>query len=296
MTQENIPFFIKKAADDLVNEIQAGHISRIPVQFDAMPSLQQLKDIMIKLKSIFFPGYLNEFNVRKELLGSYLELELEKVFETLKEQIRRGYCYDCNGSFTKDDCDACCEKSVQTAMGFLQKLPEIKKFLNTDVIASYNGDPAAKNFGEVIYCYPVINTLIHHRVAHVLLKLDVPLIPRIISEMAHSENGIDIHPGAQIGSYFTIDHGTGVVIGETSVIGNNVKIYQGVTLGAKSFPMDEDGNPVKGIPRHPIVEDDVVIYANATILGRVTIGKGAVIGANVWVTEDVPPMSKVMNH
>lgn len=164
--------------------------------------------------------------------------------------------------------------------------------LATDIEAAYNGDPAAESKGEIISCYPVIKALVNYRIAHELVKLGVPLIPRIITEMAHSETGIDIHPAAQIGHHFTIDHGTGVVIGATCIIGNNVKLYQGVTLGAKSFPLDADGNPIKGIPRHPILEDDVIVYSNATILGRVTIGKGCVVGANIWVTEDMRPMTK----
>jgi serine O-acetyltransferase len=163
-----------------------------------------------------------------------------------------------------------------------------------DVEAAYNGDPAAKSYGEIISCYPVIKALINYRIAHELHKLGVPLIPRILTERAHSETGIDIHPGAQIGTHFTIDHGTGVVIGETCIIGNNVKLYQGVTLGAKSFPLDADGNPIKGIARHPILEDNVIVYSNATILGRITIGQDAVIGGNIWVTEDVPAGSRIV--
>ena len=152
---------------------------------------------------------------------------------------------------------------------------------------------AAQNNGEVISCYPAIRALTCYRIAHELYRLDVPLIPRIISELAHSETGIDIHPGAQIGEYFTIDHGTGVVIGATCIIGNHVKLYQGVTLGAKSFPLDVNGNPIKNNPRHPILEDGVIVYSNATILGRITIGRDAVIGANKWVTHDVPAGQKV---
>lgn len=166
--------------------------------------------------------------------------------------------------------------------------------LVTDVEAAYLGDPATFDRSEVIFCYPAIRAISNYRIAHRLLELGVPLIPRIIGEMAHSETGIDIHPKAQIGEFFTIDHGTGVVIGSTSIIGNNVKLYQGVTLGAKSFPLDEQGNPIKGIPRHPIVEDNVIIYAQATILGRVRIGKNSVIGGNVWVTSDVPPGSRIL--
>lgn len=177
---------------------------------------------------------------------------------------------------------------------FINHLPAIANSLHTDVVAAYNGDPAAQSYDEIIYCYPVIKALTNYRIAHVLLNMNVPIIPRMLTEMAHSETGIDIHPGAQIGDYFTIDHGTGVVIGETCIIGNNVKLYQGVTLGAKSFPLDEDGNPIKGIPRHPILEDGVIVYANSTILGRITVGKGATIGGNVWVTRDVAPGEKII--
>jgi len=180
------------------------------------------------------------------------------------------------------------------ASDFISYLPEIRRLLITDVEAAYLGDPAANSQSEVIYCYPTIRAIINHRMAHQLLNLGVPLIPRIISEMGHSETGIDIHPGAQIGESFTIDHGTGVVIGSTCIIGNNVKLYQGVTLGAKSFPLDKDGNPIKGIPRHPIVEDNVIIYAQATILGRIRIGANSVIGGNVWVTSSLPPNSKLV--
>lgn len=179
---------------------------------------------------------------------------------------------------------------------FIGKLPAIRQSLHTDVVAAYNGDPAANSYEEIICCYPIIKVLMNYRVAHELLVMGVKLVPRMLTEMAHSETGIDIHPGAQIGDYFTIDHGTGVVIGETCIIGNNVKLYQGVTLGAKSFPLDADGNPIKGIPRHPILEDDVIVYSNSSILGRVTIGRGAVIGGNVWVTQDVPAGTKIIQY
>ena len=186
------------------------------------------------------------------------------------------------------------EEAEQKAIDFITFLPEMRRILSTDVTAMYNGDPAAQNKAEVILCYPAIRAICNYRIAHKLLELDVPLIPRIITEMAHSETGIDIHPGAVIGEYFAIDHGTGVVIGATSVIGNRVKLYQGVTLGARSFPLDENNNPIKGIARHPIIEDDVIIYSNATILGRITIGKGAVIGGNIWVTENVAPGERLV--
>ncbi|HMY39798.1 MAG TPA: serine acetyltransferase, partial [Marinagarivorans sp.] len=176
---------------------------------------------------------------------------------------------------------------------FAQKLPEIRRLLDRDVQAAFNGDPAARSFDEVLLCYPGITAIIHHRLAHELYRLDLPLLARILAELAHSRTGIDIHPGAQIGPGFFIDHGTGVVIGETAIIGARVRLYQAVTLGAKRFPVDAQGSLEKGLPRHPIVEDDVVIYAGATILGRITIGKGSVIGGNVWLTRNVAAGSQV---
>ena len=182
------------------------------------------------------------------------------------------------------------------AATFIERLDDIGRSLQTDVEAAYNGDPAAKSYDEIICCYPVIKALINYRVAHELLKMGVELVPRILTEMAHSETGIDIHPGAEIGDYFTIDHGTGVVIGETCIIGRNVKLYQGVTLGAKSFPLDANGNPIKGIARHPILEDDVIVYSNSTILGRITVGRGAIIGGNVWITQDVAAGARIVQY
>ena len=181
------------------------------------------------------------------------------------------------------------ERAQTLAAEFIAHLPELRAVLATDVEAAYNGDPAAESYGEIISCYPIIKAITNYRIAHQLLLQGVPLIPRIISEMAHSETGIDIHPAATIGHHFTIDHGTGVVIGATCIIGNNVKLYQGVTLGAKSFPLDENGNPIKGIPRHPILEDNVIVYSNATVLGRITLAEGTVIGGNLWVTESTKP-------
>ena len=186
--------------------------------------------------------------------------------------------------------------SSDVADAVVNKIPTLREVLQCDVEAAYNGDPAAHDYAEIIICYPVIKALINYRLAHELYMLNVPMLPRILTEMAHSETGIDINPGATIGKYFTIDHGTGVVIGETCIIGDNVKLYQGVTLGAKSFPLDEDGNPIKGIARHPIIEDNVIVYSNSTILGRITIGKNVVIGGNVWVTKDVPAGSKIVQY
>ena len=215
---------------------------------------------------------------------------MEELARLLTKQIAHGlqFCEDCEAIQTKQQVY---QEAGRLAMEFIDALPEIKRLLYTDVQAMFDNDPAARNYGEVIFCYPVVNTMTHYRIAHKLHELNVPVIPRIITEQAHSKTGIDIHPGAQIGEYFAIDHGTGVVIGETSIIGNHVTLYQGVTLGAKSFKYDENGNMLN-VPRHPIIEDYVTIYSNASILGRITIGHHSVIGGNIWVTNDVPPYSR----
>jgi len=270
-------------------------LSYMPRHGKPMPSVKMLEEIVDLLRKIIFPGYFGDSSANLETVTYYIGVNCDKVYHLLSEQIRRGICFDC----IEESCKNCTQyedTAPQLATKFISKLPEIRRLLSTDVKAAYDGDPAAKSYGEIIFCYPTIKVLTNHRIAHELLKLGVPLIPRIISEMAHSETGIDIHPGAQIGEFFTIDHGTGVVIGETCVIGKNVKLYQGVTLGAKSFPLDENGNPIKGIPRHPIVEDGVICYAQATILGRVTIGANSIIGGNVWVTYDLPPNSRIVQR
>lgn len=177
----------------------------------------------------------------------------------------------------------------------MNNLPEIKRILYTDVDAMFHSDPSVTSYSEIIFCYPVIQMMIHYRIAHALHQLGVPVLPRIITEMAHSKTGIDIHPGAQIGEYFSIDHGTGVVIGETCIIGDHVTLYQGVTLGAKSFSRDEDGN-LLNVPRHPIIEDHVTVYSNSSILGRVTIGHHTIIGGNIWLTNNVGPYSRILQQ
>ena len=247
-----------------------------------MPSEKILAEIIDIVRDIIFPYHYGDTPVYADTLKYYIGVRVDRLSRLIHEQIQIGLEYECN------KCKNAAEEADRITERFIGTLPKLREVLGTDVIAAYNGDPAAKNHGEIISCYPVIKALTNYRVAHELLLLGVPLIPRMLTEMAHSETGIDIHPGAQIGEYFTIDHGTGVVIGETCIIGSNVKLYQGVTLGARSFPLDENGNPIKGIPRHPILEDDVIVYSNATILGRITIGKGAVVGGNIWVTQDVP--------
>lgn len=253
-----------------------------------LPSSKRLEEIINLSRSILFPGYFGKSQVNIDTIQYQIGVNVEKLHRLLSEQILAGLCFSC-GETKNIHCNECKAEAERITTQLIIKFPELRRILGTDVTAAFNGDPAAKSTAEIISCYPVIKTLTNYRIAHELFVMGVPLIPRMMMEMAHSETGIDIHPGATIGSYFTIDHGTGVVIGETCVIGNNVKLYQGVTLGAKSFPLDEEGNPIKGIPRHPIIEDNVVIYANATVLGRITIGDHCVVGANTWVLQDMKP-------
>lgn len=260
---------------------------------DPLPSAKTLEEIVDLCRSIFFPGFYGRSSINKHTLKYTIGVSVERLHNLLIKQIAAGLCFTTKTKQGESN-EPFYKKAEEIATKLLQELPNIRKTLETDVIAAFNGDPAADNVSEIISCYPVIKTLINYRVAHELFKLEVPLIPRMLTEMAHSETGIDIHPGAQIGNYFTIDHGTGVVIGATCIIGNHVKLYQGVTLGAKSFPLDEEGNPVKGIPRHPILEDNVIVYSNASVLGRITIGKGTIIGGNVWVTENTEPGSIIV--
>lgn len=259
-----------------------------------LPSAKVLKDIIQLVREIVFPGYFGKSEINLSYIDFKLGASMQQLHEMLTTQVLAGLC------FTDDDRDSSMtelhEKAEEIATKVIIRLPELQEILATDVEAAYNGDPAAVNYGEIISCYPIIRALTNYRLAHELHVADVPLIPRILTEMAHSETGIDIHPGAQIGHHFTIDHGTGVVIGATCIIGNNVKLYQGVTLGAKSFPLDDDGNPIKGIPRHPILEDDVIVYANATILGRITIARGTVVGGNMWVTESTKPNDTIYQN
>ena len=260
---------------------------------DPLPSGKVLHEIIELCRAILFPGFYGKSTVNHHTITYHIGVNIERLYNLLTEQIHAGLCFD--ATETGDcACDTKREKAIDLAGQFISRLPALREVLATDVEAAYNGDPAAESYGEIISCYPIIKALSNYRIAHELLLLGLPLIPRIITEMAHSETGIDIHPAARIGHHFTIDHGTGVVIGATCIIGNHVKLYQGVTLGAKSFPLDDDGHPIKGIPRHPILEDDVIVYSNATILGRITVGRGATVGGNIWVTEDVPAGARLV--
>lgn len=291
MSSLDFTHILVKAVDELSDAESLKGLFHQHRDGNPLPSSKALEEIIELARAIIFPGYFGQSSVNTCTIRYHIGVNIERLHTLLSDQIMAGLCFSC------DDCDESRAKTCQThaeaiAARIIERLPAIRAILATDVEAAYNGDPAAENYGEIISCYPVIKALVNYRIAHELLRMGVPLIPRIITEMAHSETGIDIHPGAQIGHHFTIDHGTGVVIGATCIIGNHVKLYQGVTLGAKSFPLDENGNPIKGIPRHPIIEDNVIVYSNATILGRITIGHDSVVGANIWVTEDMKPETK----
>lgn len=257
-----------------------------------LPSRAALIGIVEALRSVLFPGYFGDPELNEESLPFHLGATLDGVLHELRVQVKTSLCAVCEDP-DPSRCSECEARAMTITNAFLNRLPEVRRLLGTDVRAAYNGDPAATSPSETILCYPGILALTNYRLAHELHRLGVPLLPRMMTEYAHSTTGIDIHPGTTIGDEFFMDHGTGVVIGETAIIGNRVRIYQGVTLGAKSFPLDENGHPIKGIPRHPILEDDVIVYSGATILGRVTIGAGSIVGGNVWLTHSVPPNSRI---
>jgi serine O-acetyltransferase len=263
--------------DSGINFIDA---SNLPVRGRILAVLDWLFEVL-------FPGHTGNKAVTRSNVKYVLGDLLSQIHRELTEQVRRAYEYQCR----MDACRGCdCQMMAEeVTRDVLAELPRIRTLLKSDVHAAYDGDPAAKSYEEIVMSYPCIVAIATYRIAHELFVRQVPLIPRIMSECAHARTGIDIHPGARIGSHFFIDHGTGVVIGETTIIGNHVKIYQGTTLGALSFRRDERGRIIKGGKRHPTIEDDVTIYAEATILGDVTIGKGAVIGGNTWIKESVPP-------
>lgn len=255
------------------------------------PSRESVVRIADGLCGALFPMRLGPPELRRENEDYYVGHTLHTVLDELVVQMRLELRESARQRGGDDS--AVEARSLAAAREFASALPRIRELLDTDVLAAFEGDPAARSVDEVLLCYPGIGAMIHHRLAHELYRLELPLLARLVAEKAHSQTGIDIHPGAQIADGFFIDHGTGVVIGETAVIGRHVRLYQAVTLGAKRFPTDEDGLLQKGLARHPILEDDVVIYAGATILGRVTIGRGSTIGGNVWLTRSVPPGSHV---
>ena len=253
------------------------------------PSREALQAILDGLTEALFPRHYGQFDLDGENIDYFVGNRLSIALDGLCDQIHRGARFvgdELIPGYRRED-------AVELTRQFGERLPVVRGLLISDLRAAFVGDPAARNFPEILIGYPGMTAIIHHRLAHILDGLNARLIARLVAEIAHTRTGIDIHPGASIGSGFFIDHGTGVVIGETAIIGDNVRIYQAVTLGARHFPTDDDGHLIKGDARHPIVEDDVVIYAGATILGRITIGRGSTIGGNVWVTQDVPPNSVV---
>ena len=287
----------------LLSKLTQQEVSMMPATEAPLPSVEQVKQIVTLAKSIIFPDYFNKRQPDETIRSYNIGVHMEELARLLTKQIAHGLqfsdlwsecgvanCEDCEAIHTKQQVY---QQAERLTLEFIDALPEIKRLLYTDVQAMFDNDPAAPNYGEVIFCYPVMNTMTHYRMAHKLHQLGIPVLPRIITEQAHSKTGIDIHPGAQIGEYFAIDHGTGVVIGETCIIGNHVTLYQGVTLGAKSFKYDAQGNMLN-VPRHPIIEDHVTVYSNASILGRITIGHHSTIGGNIWLTHDVPPHSRIL--
>jgi len=286
---------LRESVNQLSESDSFGNVCHKHQIGEPMPSVVKMEIFVTKVREILFPGYFGNTTLDPIAIKYYMGVYVDEVFDLLSEQILAGLCFSCTDKLNLETkLTVNTQKARSLAAEFIAYLPTLRRLLSYDVEATFIGDPAALGRGEVIFCYPAIRAISSYRIAHKLVELGVPLIPRIITEMAHSETGIDINPEAKIGEYFTIDHGTGTVIGATCIIGNNVKLYQGVTLGAKSFALDEKGNPIKGVPRHPIIEDNVIIYAQATILGRITIGKGSIIGGNVWVTNDLPPNSKVV--
>jgi len=282
--------FTDRRLEKLVDEITETYKGDSGTNFiDAanLPVRAQILRVLDLLFEVLFPGHTGIKTVTRSNVKYVVGDLLSQIHAELTEQARRAYEYQCRINECRH-CD-CATMGEKVTDEVLAELPRIRQLLKADVVAAYDGDPAARSYEEIVMSYPCITAIATYRVAHELFTRQLPLIPRIISECAHARTGIDIHPGARIGRGFFIDHGTGVVIGETTVIGDNVKIYQGTTLGALSFRRDERGRIVKGVKRHPTIEDNVTIYAEATILGDVTIGKGAVIGGNTWVKESVPP-------
>jgi len=280
--RSQLPQVIAQIVESCRKEQTIAHYDPIKI-----PSQESVIDILEDLKDILFPGFFRQQDMNAYSLNYHIGNAVNRLFEKLAAQITRSIRHECRRQHSP--CTQCIERGQKEALDFLQKIPSLRETLAGDVRAAYQGDPAAKSFDEIIFSYPCILAIMVYRVAHELHIQGVPLIPRIMTEYAHRETGIDIHPGARIGQEFFIDHGTGVVIGETTEIGHRVKIYQGVTLGAMSFPTDCQGNLIRGIKRHPTIEDDVTLYANATILGPTVIGARSVIGGNVWITQAVPP-------
>ena len=295
--------FSSKIASRLVENLSTSRPKITELVQNPVPATASIASIIACVKRILFPGFCDSPNYATESLHEYLESGVEKLATQLSEQIALAFALD--QKFTGQNSEVVFDKNIDLdkfssdgnkfAEQFIERLPAIREALSTDLQAAFDGDPACKNIGEVILCYPGVQAVMVHRVAHELYRLKIPYLPRMMAEWTHGETGIDIHPGAKIGNHFFIDHGTGVVIGQTCVIGEHVKVYQGVTLGALSFPTDGAGALVRGTKRHPTIEDNVVIYANATVLGGETIvGHDSVIGSSVWLTRSVDPFTTIL--
>jgi serine O-acetyltransferase len=284
--RSQIPQVIEAIIGSIQEERSISHFNSALI-----PSKESVTEILEDLKDLLFPGYYRKQEIHTYSLSYQIGSGVNRVFEKLASQIARSIRHECRR--LNSLCTRCLNRGQKEALAFLKKIPRVRKTLAGDVQAAYDGDPAAKSLDEIIFSYPCILAITVYRIAHELHVQGVPLLPRIMTEYAHSISGIDIHPGASIGRNFFIDHGTGVVIGETTEIGDRGKIYQGVTLGALSFPKDSEGNIIRGRKRHPTLEEDVTIYSNATILGSVVIGARSVIGGNTWITHDVPPDTTV---
>jgi serine O-acetyltransferase len=284
--KESLPAITEELVETYTQCRRTNHLGHQP-----LPSREAIIDILADLLDILYPGFYRRQNLHLSNVEYHVGERVDALHDKLTLQISRALRHEYQDNRPQEDFDAAAQRK---AIDFLRKLPELRYVLEDDVQAAFDGDPAAKSLYEIVFSYPGLEAITIYRLAHQLLQLDVPLIPRMMTEHAHSKTGIDIHPGANIGRSFFIDHGTGVVIGETCDIGAHVKLYQGVTLGALSFPRDAAGNIIRGKKRHPTLEDDVVIYANATVLGGETvIGHHSVIGSNVWLTHGVAPNTVV---
>lgn len=283
-----LPEVVNEIVKDIGAPESPDHVGR-----PMIPSNESMKEIVNIIETILYPGYFGEQEIEKSNVKFYLGNQINTLYKILSFQTAKCLMHKCVKT-NKKSCTQCVDTGKAEAFKFIKKIPKIRKTLWGDVMAAYAGDPAAKGYEEIIFCYPGLKAISIYRIAHELHIQGVPFLPRMMCEYAHSTTGCDIHPGAIVGENFFIDHATGVVIGETTVIGKGVRIYQGVTLGSLRFPKDKAGNIIRDKKRHPTIEDDVIIYANATILGGETIiGKGSIIGGNVWITESVPPYSRI---
>ena len=277
---------LREAVERLSDEGSYAQLFHAYCEEEELPSGKVLQSLVELCRAILFPGYYGQARITGQTIRFHTGVSIEQLFEELSKQIYAGLCLANTSQTTSSQ--AAKATAERIAEAFISSLPELRSLLATDAEAMFDSDPAAQNPGEVIFCYPGFRAICNYRIAHVLYRLEVPFIPRMITEMAHSETGIDIHPGATIGHHFSIDHGTGIVIGETSVIGDYVRIFQGVSLAGAKLPPNEKGNTIRGIARHPILGNHVTVYSNATLIGKIHIGDGATICGNVWVAEDVP--------